>query len=111
MARRRLHWNLLSRYKKYLLSVLFSGPRPLTLLSFEQAYRKIGEQLQIPGLDDDKSDVKEVVKTRLSQESAGKWVMIAPLCRINWNTSPGWMISPLRLVPHVKFRVRASPEI
>jgi hypothetical protein len=41
-------------------------------ISFEQAYRKIGEQLQRPGLDDDKSDVKELIKARLSQESAGK---------------------------------------
>ena len=26
--------------------------------SFEQAYRKIGQQLQIPNIDDDKADVK-----------------------------------------------------
>jgi hypothetical protein len=51
-------------------------------ISFEQVYRKIGQQLQIPGIDDDKAnvdndktDIKEVVKTRLSQESAGKRVI------------------------------------
>ena len=44
--------------------------------SFEQAYRKIGQQLQIPSINDDKADVKELVKTKLSQESAGKWLMI-----------------------------------
>jgi signal recognition particle GTPase len=45
-------------------------------ISFEQAYRNIGQQLQIPGIDSDKADVKELVKGRLSKESAGKWVMI-----------------------------------
>lgn len=44
--------------------------------TFDDAYRKIGEKLQIPGLQDDKADVKRLVKTRLSQESAGKWLMI-----------------------------------
>ena len=44
--------------------------------SFESAYREIGQQLKIPGLDDDKADVKELVKARLSLESSGKWIMI-----------------------------------
>jgi tetratricopeptide (TPR) repeat protein len=44
--------------------------------SFESAYREIGQRLKIPGLDDDKADVKELVRTRLSQESAGKWILI-----------------------------------
>jgi pentatricopeptide repeat protein len=44
--------------------------------SFENAFRVIGQQLKIPGLEDDKADVKKLVKTRLSQESTGKWLMI-----------------------------------
>ncbi|KAN0089551.1 hypothetical protein V8E51_019811 [Hyaloscypha variabilis] len=44
--------------------------------SFESAYREIGQQLKIPELDDDKADVKELVKGRLSLESSGKWIMI-----------------------------------
>jgi hypothetical protein len=44
--------------------------------SFDNAYREIGQQLKIPGLEDDKADVKRLVKTRLSQESIGKWLMI-----------------------------------
>jgi tetratricopeptide (TPR) repeat protein len=44
--------------------------------SFDNAYRDIGQQLKIPGLEDDKADVKRLVKTRLSQESTGKWLMI-----------------------------------
>jgi tetratricopeptide (TPR) repeat protein len=39
-------------------------------------YHDIGRQLEIPGLEDDKADVKRFVKTRLSQESTGKWLMI-----------------------------------
>jgi len=45
-------------------------------MSFDNAYREIGRQLKIPGLEDDKADVKRLVKTRLSQESTGKWLMI-----------------------------------
>ncbi|KAH8654542.1 hypothetical protein BGZ60DRAFT_568352 [Tricladium varicosporioides] len=44
--------------------------------SFDNAFREIGQQLKIPGLEDDKADVKQLVKTRLSQESTGKWLMI-----------------------------------
>ena len=44
--------------------------------SFESGYRDIGQQLKIPGLEDDKADVKRLVKTWLSQENIGKWLMI-----------------------------------
>jgi hypothetical protein len=44
--------------------------------SFDNAFRDIGQQLRIPGLEDDRADVKRLVKTRLSQESTGKWLMI-----------------------------------
>jgi tetratricopeptide (TPR) repeat protein len=44
--------------------------------SFDNAYRDIGRQLEIPGVKDDKADVKKLVKTRLSQESTGKWLII-----------------------------------
>ena len=43
--------------------------------SFDGAYREIGQQLKIPDLDD-KSDIKELIKGRLSLESSGKWIMI-----------------------------------
>jgi hypothetical protein len=39
--------------------------------SFENAFREIGQQLKIPGLENDDADVKTLVKTRLSQESTG----------------------------------------
>jgi hypothetical protein len=44
--------------------------------SFENAYYDIGQQLNIPGLEDNKANVKRLVKTRLSQESAGRWLMV-----------------------------------
>lgn len=43
--------------------------------SFESAYRDIGHQLKIQGLDDKKTDVKELVKTALS-DSTGSWLLI-----------------------------------
>ena len=50
--------------------------RASDVISFDNAFRDIGRQLEIPGLEDDKADVKRLVKTRLSQESTGKWLMI-----------------------------------
>jgi hypothetical protein len=44
--------------------------------SFDNAYRDIGHQLKIPGIEDDKADVKRLVKARLSEENTGKWLMI-----------------------------------
>ncbi|KAF2802720.1 kinesin light chain [Mytilinidion resinicola] len=44
--------------------------------SFEQAYREIGMVLRIPGIADAKADVKRLVKTRLSDEDSGQWLMI-----------------------------------
>jgi hypothetical protein len=40
--------------------------------SFEKGFRDIGQVLQIPGINKDKADVKSLVKTFLSQESAGR---------------------------------------
>jgi hypothetical protein len=44
--------------------------------SFERAYQKIGQELQIPGINKDKTDIKSLVKDFLSQESAGRWLLI-----------------------------------
>ncbi|XTI92812.1 purine and uridine phosphorylase [Cenococcum geophilum] len=42
----------------------------------EQAYLQIGHGLQIPGINEEKADVKQLVKQKLSQESAGEWLLI-----------------------------------
>ncbi|KAM0254840.1 hypothetical protein ACHAQJ_006381 [Trichoderma viride] len=44
--------------------------------SFENAYRDIGKQLNITGIDEDSADVKQLVKTALSGESCGSWLMV-----------------------------------
>lgn len=44
--------------------------------SFKVAYRNIGKLLRIPGIDDEKADVKQLVKTKLSEKDSGEWLMI-----------------------------------
>jgi nucleoside phosphorylase/tetratricopeptide (TPR) repeat protein len=44
--------------------------------TFEQAYLEIGRLLQVPGLADEKADVKKLIKRHLSQESVGRWLLI-----------------------------------
>ncbi|KAK8031851.1 kinesin light [Apiospora arundinis] len=44
--------------------------------TFENAYQEIGQALGIQGIDDDKANTKALVKTALSKESAGSWLMI-----------------------------------
>jgi tetratricopeptide (TPR) repeat protein len=44
--------------------------------SFEKGFRDIGQALQILGINEDKADVKSLVKAFLSQESAGRWFLI-----------------------------------
>ncbi|RYP51583.1 hypothetical protein DL768_003090 [Monosporascus sp. mg162] len=44
--------------------------------SFENAYRAIGQQLNVQGIDEERADVKALVKTALSCDSKGSWVQI-----------------------------------
>jgi tetratricopeptide (TPR) repeat protein len=44
--------------------------------SFQQAYLEIGRQLQIPGLEEEKSDVRKLVQHHMSRESTGQWLLI-----------------------------------
>ncbi|KAK7990391.1 kinesin light chain 1 [Apiospora arundinis] len=44
--------------------------------TFENAYREIGQALAIQAVDDDKTDIKALVKVALSGESAGSWLMV-----------------------------------
>jgi tetratricopeptide (TPR) repeat protein len=43
---------------------------------FENAYRAIGRLLGVAGIDEDKADVKVLVKAALSREDAGRWLLI-----------------------------------
>jgi tetratricopeptide (TPR) repeat protein len=44
--------------------------------NIERAFRQIGQQLQISGLEDTQADIKKLVQQRLSEESAGEWMLI-----------------------------------
>jgi tetratricopeptide (TPR) repeat protein len=48
----------------------------ITRESFEQAYREIGILLRIPGITDDKADVKQLIKATLSSERFGPWLIV-----------------------------------
>ncbi|PWY81718.1 TPR-like protein [Aspergillus sclerotioniger CBS 115572] len=45
-------------------------------MTFEKAYREIGEKLGIPGINNGKNDVKRLVKDALSRDSFGNWLLI-----------------------------------
>lgn len=44
--------------------------------SLQQAYLEAGRQLCIPGLEEGQADVKELVQRHLSNENAGRWLLI-----------------------------------
>ena len=46
------------------------------MASLHQAYTHITQRLNIPGWDNEKADVKELVKVYLSKESAGQWLLV-----------------------------------
>ncbi len=48
----------------------------MDVTSFENAYREIGRQLEVDGIDENKADVKSLVKTALDHESIGCWLLI-----------------------------------
>jgi hypothetical protein len=45
-------------------------------LTFEKDVREIGKKLRIPGIEDDKADIKNLVMQRLSNASGNKWVLV-----------------------------------
>ncbi|EHK17779.1 uncharacterized protein TRIVIDRAFT_214185 [Trichoderma virens Gv29-8] len=42
----------------------------------ENAFREIGRQLKVKGIDEDGADIKQLVKAALSQENIGNWLLI-----------------------------------
>lgn len=45
-------------------------------MTIDNAYRKIGQSLQIPEINDDKAKVKSLVKDELSRDEIGSWLLI-----------------------------------
>ncbi|KAH0493751.1 hypothetical protein TgHK011_000402 [Trichoderma gracile] len=48
----------------------------LDAASFESAYRNIGKHLKVKNMDSSGVDVKQLVKTALSEESSGNWLLV-----------------------------------
>ena len=46
------------------------------ITSFEKAYREIGRELKINGIDEDKGDVKQLVKAALSHRGCSTWFLV-----------------------------------
>lgn len=44
--------------------------------SLHQAYAYLAQRLNIPGWDDEKADIKELVQLYLSKESVGQWLLV-----------------------------------
>ena len=47
-----------------------------TAESLQQAFTDIGQQLEVPGIEEKQADIKKLVQRHLSQESAGQWLLI-----------------------------------
>ncbi|KAI3531969.1 phosphorylase superfamily protein [Colletotrichum abscissum] len=45
-------------------------------IMFENAYREIGQALNIIGIEDDQADIKSLVKAALERDDAGSWLLI-----------------------------------
>jgi tetratricopeptide (TPR) repeat protein len=48
----------------------------LSLEAFDEAYKEIGEILQIPGIKGKEADVRQLVMRKLSEESSMEWLLI-----------------------------------
>ncbi|KAK7920679.1 kinesin light chain [Apiospora marii] len=55
-------------------SVLWVPAVDMTM--FENAYREIGRALEVKGIEDDKADVKALVKAALDRDEVGPWLLI-----------------------------------
>ncbi|KAM5357330.1 hypothetical protein ACJZ2D_016378 [Fusarium nematophilum] len=64
--------------------------------TFENAYRYIGQVLGVAGIDEDKADVKALVKTALSDKDAGQWLLI-----VDNADDPKLMFGPVGLSDHL----------
>jgi hypothetical protein len=44
--------------------------------SFEAAFLEIGRHYRVPGINEDNANVKSLVKVYMSQDVAGRWLLI-----------------------------------
>ncbi|KAL1997361.1 hypothetical protein VTN49DRAFT_3963 [Thermomyces lanuginosus] len=72
-------------------------------VGFRDAYRNIGQLLGIAGINDEKADVEGLVKSALSHESAGSWLMI-----VDSADNPGLFKGSTSLARHLPFSRQGS---
>ncbi|KAI6439877.1 hypothetical protein MCOR15_011898 [Pyricularia oryzae] len=69
---------------------------------FENAYREIGQSLEIQGIEDDDADVKTLVKAALSRNDAKPWLLIID------NVDDLQLLMDGRVTSHVPFSRKGS---
>jgi tetratricopeptide (TPR) repeat protein len=76
----------------------------------QQAYLEIGRQLQIPGLEEEKADIRKLVQYHLSQESSGQWLLIFDNADDidMWFESTGGKTNSTNLINYLPRRSRGS---
>ncbi|KAL5867624.1 hypothetical protein ACKVWM_011595 [Pyricularia oryzae] len=72
------------------------------MTTFDNAYREIGRALEIQGIQDDKADVKTLVKAALSRSDAGSWVLIID------NVDDPQLLTDDQLMSHLPFSLEGS---
>ena len=48
----------------------------VTANTFKTTYQDIGRKLQVPGINEDKADIKILVKGALADAAAGRWLLV-----------------------------------
>ncbi|KAI1113675.1 hypothetical protein F5Y14DRAFT_417451 [Nemania sp. NC0429] len=73
------------------------------LTSFENAYREIGQLLQLPDINNEKEDVKSLVKRGLSHQDAGSWLLI-----VDNADDPDLLFQDAKLADYLPFSLEGS---
>ena len=76
VGKSRMALELVSRTVSQRSSVSVFWVQGTNVLTFENDYLEIGKKLEIPRIQDEKANIKNLVKQRLSLESAGEWIMV-----------------------------------
>ncbi|KAL1994852.1 hypothetical protein VTN49DRAFT_1039 [Thermomyces lanuginosus] len=75
----------------------------IDVVSFKNAYRAIGQLLEIDEINDDKAGMEEIVKTALNHESTGRWLMI-----VDNAENPDLFYGSTNLAGHLPFSQQGS---
>ena len=76
VGKSRMALELVSRTMSQHSSLSVFWVQGTNVLTFENDYLEIGKKLEIPGIQDEKANIKNLVKQRLGLESVGEWIMV-----------------------------------